>query len=281
MLLSDLKTFTKKKDYLICIDSDGTAMDVMTVKHKKCFGPCFVKEWGLEQWNEDALRLWDDINLYSKTRGYNRFLTLYKALEVVNEKMKPIEGLADLKQWIDTTKQLSNQALKEAAERNKSQILQKALQWSQAVNAETVLLTYDDKKPFDGVKEFLKTASAKADIAVVSSAGFKIIEEEWWYHKLIDYVGVIAAQEDGSKQDCLMQLSDKGYKKDKMLMIGDALSDMNAADESGVLFYPIRVGHESESWKELKNDYFRKFLDGSYVDVQADMEARFNAFFKD
>ena len=40
--------FEKKRDYLICIDSDGCAIDSMDIKHFRCFGPCMVNEWGLE-----------------------------------------------------------------------------------------------------------------------------------------------------------------------------------------------------------------------------------------
>lgn len=45
-----LQEFEKKHDYLICVDSDGCAMDTMDIKHFRCFGPCMVEEWGLEQW---------------------------------------------------------------------------------------------------------------------------------------------------------------------------------------------------------------------------------------
>lgn len=31
--------FAKTKDFLICIDSDGCAMDTMDIKHFRCFGP--------------------------------------------------------------------------------------------------------------------------------------------------------------------------------------------------------------------------------------------------
>lgn len=41
-------------------------------------------------------------------------------------------------------------------------------------------------------------------------------------------------------------------------MVGDALGDMQAAKDTGVLFYPILSGQEEESWdiynKELKTD---------------------------
>lgn len=38
---TNLTNYKKKKEYLICVDSDGCAMDI---KHIKCFGPCMVEE---------------------------------------------------------------------------------------------------------------------------------------------------------------------------------------------------------------------------------------------
>ena len=280
MLQTHLKNFKKKKDFLICIDSDGTAMDVMNIKHKRCFGPCFVSEWGLDAHAQDMLALWNDINLYKSTRGNNRFLTLYMALCEVNEKYCPIPNLQELKNWLDTTKELSNRSLSEAAEQTNSEILYKALRWSQAVNAQTALLTYDDKKPFDGVKEFLHYASRKADIAIVSSAGYEIIREEWRYHGLINHVGVICAQEDGTKKACLQCLREKGYDGDKVLMVGDALSDMAAAHEAGVAFYPMQIDKEAQSWAELKNTYFTALVNGTYKNEQAELERKFNEYFE-
>lgn len=39
-MANDLNTYVKKHDYLICVDSDGCAMDTMDVKHYRCFSPC-------------------------------------------------------------------------------------------------------------------------------------------------------------------------------------------------------------------------------------------------
>ena len=48
-------TFVRKHDYLVCVDSDGCAMDTMNCKHFHCFGPCMVDEWGLEAWGQEIL----------------------------------------------------------------------------------------------------------------------------------------------------------------------------------------------------------------------------------
>ena len=45
--------YTKEKDFLICIDSDGCAMDTMNSKHFNSFGPEFVKSYDLEEYKEE------------------------------------------------------------------------------------------------------------------------------------------------------------------------------------------------------------------------------------
>ena len=47
--------FAKTKDFLICIDSDGCAMDTMDIKHFRCFGTCMIEEWGLKEQEEKRL----------------------------------------------------------------------------------------------------------------------------------------------------------------------------------------------------------------------------------
>ena len=83
--MSELELFLKKRDFLVCVDSDGCAMDTMDCKHIHCFGPCMVEEWKLEQWQEPILKYWNQVNLYTMTRGINRFLALAKVLQRVHE----------------------------------------------------------------------------------------------------------------------------------------------------------------------------------------------------
>ena len=48
-------------------------------------------------------------------------------------------------------------------------------------------------------------------------------------------------------------------------MAGDALGDLQAAKDNGVLFYPIVAGREGESWKRLHDEALGKFLNGDYA----------------
>ena len=116
--MKSLDEFVKKKRYLICVDSDGCAMDTMDVKHIRCFGPCMVKEWGLEEWQDQVLKRWNEINLYSMTRGINRFLALAQALTEVDKNLKKIDGIEKLVQWSETADELSNSSVKAAFEQS-------------------------------------------------------------------------------------------------------------------------------------------------------------------
>lgn len=72
--MGKLSDYKKKKDFLVCVDSDGCAMDTMDIKHIRCFGPCMVDEWELGQWRDEILARWNEINLYTMTRGINTAL---------------------------------------------------------------------------------------------------------------------------------------------------------------------------------------------------------------
>lgn len=256
--------YKKNKEYLVCVDSDGCAMDTMNIKHFKCFGPCMVEEWGLEAWREDILGRWNEINLFTMTRGINRFKGLSLALKEIHEKYVPIEGVSELEEWVGQTKELSNGALQREIEKGGGAVLKKALHWSEMVNERIQMLDEKEKLPFEGVKEALAYAKQFADIAIVSSANPQAVMEEWDLHGLLEYTDIVLAQDAGTKAYCIGELVKKGYDKDKVLMAGDALGDLNATKTNGVFYYPIRVNYEKESWKEFKTDAIPKLLAGSY-----------------
>ena len=130
-----LDSFTRRHDYLVCIDSDGCVMDTMNVKHLECFGPSMVEEWDLQQWEDDILERWNEINLYSLTRGVNRFNALFVALREINDRYTPIEGLVDLEDFVMHASELSNETLEVLIRRTGSVCLQKTLNWSRNVNS--------------------------------------------------------------------------------------------------------------------------------------------------
>ena len=219
------------KEYLICIDSDGCAIDSMDIKHKKCFGPCMIKEWGLEKWQDEILTRWDEVNLYSVTRGINRFLALRMILSEVNDKYTQISGTEEFSKWCEETDTLSNDEVKKMIGIN--EIYQKALRWSQSVNTEIENISADIR-PFEEVRTALNYIHKKADIAIVSSANPKAVDDEWTRFGLMEYVDYLMAQDKGSKKECIGKLLSMGYEKDKTLMIGDAIGDEKAAKSNDV-----------------------------------------------
>lgn len=259
-----MKKYVKKKEYLVCVDSDGCAMDTMDVKHFRCFGPCMIQEWKLEPWKEETEKQWNDVNLYTMTRGINRFKALEAVLRWVDGHACKIEGLEDLAKWTDTAKELSPANLMAAIEAGGGAILKKAYDWSDAVNREIDTLPESEKLPFEGVKETLAMIHEKADIVVVSSANAQAVAEEWQTHGLAGYTDLMLSQDAGSKQFCISELLKKGYQADHVLMIGDAPGDRSAARNNGVLYYPILVKKETYSWKRLQEEGMNRFLTGAF-----------------
>ena len=126
------------------------------------------------------------------------------------------------------------------------------------------MLALAEKQAFLGAKKGIKEAKKSANVVVVSSANRRAVEEEWEDNQLMNDVDLLMTQEYGSKASCLEQLKSMGYKEDCILMVGDALGDMQAAKDAGVLFYPILSGREEESWEIFSNEVLPDFLAGCY-----------------
>ena len=223
--MNDLDNFKKTKEFLVCVDSDGCAMDTMDIKHIRCFGPVMVEQWGLQKWKKQILERWNEINLYSMTRGINRFKGLAIALEEISENYQPIEGIKELKEWTQHASELSNSALEQKIAEGSNPVFQEALMWSRKVNEAINMLTEDEKRPFEHVKEGLEAAHKFSDVAVVSSANREAVEEEWNRCGLTEHVDILCCQDSGSKAHCLEVLLKKGYDPTHVLMVGDAPGD--------------------------------------------------------
>ena len=276
--MSIFDSFERKHDYLVCVDSDGCVMDTMNCKHFHCFGPCMVAEWGLEEWKAAILDRWNVINLFSMTRGINRFKGLAMALGEIDKQYKPIPGIEALQHWADTAPALSNDGVIKAAaaaEGDAKLIFEKALSWSKAVNAAIVELDESLKVPYNGAKEGLAAAHQFADVAMVSSANRDAVEEEWGKFGLLAHTDIVLAQDIGSKAACIAEMLKFGYDLDKVVMIGDAPGDCDAAEKNGVHYYPILVNHEKESWDEAIAVAFAELQSGDYAAYGAQKKQEF------
>ena len=277
--MSIFDSFVRKHDYLVCVDSDGCVMDTMNCKHFRCFGPCMVTEWGLEEWEEEILERWNEVNLFSMTRGINRFKALAVCLAEIDKKYKPITGINALVHWAQTAPALSNdgvaKAAGEAADPDAKQVLEKALSWSKAVNAAIVELPEELKVPYEGAKEGLAAAHEFADVAMVSSANRDAVEEEWGKFDLLEHTDIVLAQDIGSKATCIAEMMKFGYDPNHVVMVGDAPGDCDAAEKNGVHYYPILVNHEKESWDEAIANGFAQLRSGNYAPYGARKKQEF------
>ena len=277
--MSIFDTFERKHDYLVCVDSDGCVMDTMNCKHFHCFGPCMVDEWELGEWKDAILDRWNVVNLFSMTRGINRFKALAVCLDEIDKQYKPIVGIEALVHWAETAPALSNdggaKAAAEATDPDAKLVLQKALSWSKAVNAAIVKLPEELKVPYEGAKEGLAAAHQFADVAMVSSANRDAVEEEWGKFGLLDHTDIVLAQDIGSKAACIAEMLKFGYDLDKVVMVGDAPGDCDAAEKNNVHYYPILVNHEKESWDEAIAVAFGKLQSGEYAVYGAEMKQKF------
>ena len=113
------------------------------------------------------------------------------------------------------------------------------------------------------MKEALAAAHRVADVVVVSSANPEAVRDEWKRFGLIGDVDLLCTQEMGSKAYCIGRLVEKGY--DAILMCGDAPGDAEAARKNHVLYYPILVGHEGESWRRFLDETLDRFTEGTFA----------------
>lgn len=252
------------RKFLVCVDSDGTAMDTMDIKHFRCFGPILTDVFDLEEEQEMALKLWNQVNLYSATRGINRFAGLALVLGKIQEEVRPVDGLEGYLRWTKEAGELSNRSLREALEQSGNVCMCRALDWSQRVNEAIGKLPASESGPFPGAAESLKLTRKYADIAVVSSANPEAVAHEWEYHGLSPYADMVYAQDAGTKKECISKLCRMDYAPGGILMIGDAPGDLEAAAYNGVFFYPILVGKERESWQEYREEGLDRLREGTF-----------------
>lgn len=281
---SPLDQFEKQHEFLIGIDSDGCAFDSMEIKHKECFIPNFIKYLKLQPIARYAREACEFTNLYSKSRGANRFKSYLEALDLLEERPEvqarnvTIPKWQGIRDWIERETKLGNPTLTVEVEKTNDPDLKLALDWSVAVN-ETVADIVEGVPPFPGVKESLEKLSSVADMIVCSATPNAALHAEWTEHGIASYVKAICGQEAGSKAESLTGCVNKGYTPDKMLMMGDAPGDMKAAQAVGAHFFPINPGHEEESWEVFLNEACDKFLNGEYGGAYEDaLIAKFQTY---
>jgi phosphoglycolate phosphatase-like HAD superfamily hydrolase len=261
-----------KKEFFIGIDSDGCAFDTMEIKQKECFCPNFIKYFKMQPVSKYARETWEFVNLYSTTRGCNRFIAVNETLRLLAERPEimarnfTVPSSTPLLKWIKKETKLGNPTLKIYAAEVNDPFINQTLEWSLKVNEDIAALVFGIA-PFPFVKECLEKMKEYADIMVVSQTPYEALKREWEENKIDHFPRMIAGQEHGTKGEHLKYAAKGKYPDEKILMIGDANGDLKAAKSNGVLFFPINPGKEEESWERLFREGLDNFFAGRYKGV--------------
>ncbi len=257
------------REFFIGIDSDGCVFDSMEPKQKEFFCPNVIRFFGLLPVSKIARETWEFVNLYSQTRGVNRFLALIECFKLLRERPEikerniSIPDIASLIEWTEKETKLGNPALESYASTVNNPHIDLVLKWSKTVNKE-IGEWIKGLVPFPNFKESLEKLVRKADAIVVSQTPVEALRREWEENDIAKYVRAIAGQEYGTKAEHLALAAKNKYPDNKILMIGDAPGDLNAAKANRVLFYPVNPGNEEKSWKRFYNEAMDKFFGRTY-----------------
>jgi phosphoglycolate phosphatase-like HAD superfamily hydrolase len=278
-------TFSPKHKFLVGIDSDGCVFDSMELKHKECFIPNFINCYELQGVSKYAREAAEFVNLYSKSRGVNRFPGLVEQLDWLRRRPE-VRGRGvhvatpeGLRKWIAEETKLGNPALEKVVAAGGNRDLKQALEWSLAVN-KSIAAMVRGVPPFPCVRECLDRFATEADMIVCSQTPTAALEAEWQEHGIAPYVQAICGQEIGSKKESLAAAKQQGnYPTVNILMIGDAPGDYKAAAANDALFFPINPGHEEASWKRLLDEGIDRFLGGKFAgEYQAKLLKEFDSY---
>jgi phosphoglycolate phosphatase-like HAD superfamily hydrolase len=271
----DLQQLEPEASFFIGVDSDGCVFDSMELKHKECFCPAFINHYGLQGVSGFARETWEFVNLYSKTRGANRFVAVVEALNLLNQRPQVLQQLGgpidtgELEAWIANETRLSGPVLDQFLQEKgdaiaPDSILRASLAWSNDV-MEAVKRIVHDLPPIAEAVQALEKIQGQADCVVVSQTPSADLVREWREHDIDRFTRMIAGQEQGTKTEHLALAAGSKYQQGRVLMVGDAPGDHRSAKDNGFLFFPIVPGRERDSWAELRDHGLDRFFQGTYA----------------
>ncbi len=264
-----LEQLKPEKEFFIGIDSDGCVFDTMEVKHKEFFCPNTVKYFGLFAISKYVRETWEFVNLYSVTRGINRFPALVRVMDLLAERPEikelgfKLPDMEPLRQWITGETRLGNPVFREFFLSNPHPALKPVLNWTLAIN-EDIAKWLRNTPPFPYARKSIERLCTLADAIVVSQTPHEALVREWEEHAIDRFVKAIAGQEHGTKTEHLTMAAKGKYPDDRILMIGDAPGDYKAALGNNALFFPVVPGHENRSWKLFFDEGLDRFISGTY-----------------
>ena len=127
--------YKPEQEFFVGIDSDGCVFDSMELKHKECFIPAFINHYDLQGVSKYARETSEFVNLYSQSRGCNRFLGLVEQLDWLRRRPEvqsrgvKVPMLTGLNNWVEQETKLGNPTLAKMVEATGDPDLTDALKW--------------------------------------------------------------------------------------------------------------------------------------------------------
>lgn len=250
--------------HLVALDSDGSVFPNMPLKFE-LMRDSILDHFELRGVATAAAEVIRFFNLESRWRGRHRFILLLRIMErlpdhpAVRAARLNIPDLAPLRRYLEQGGELSHEALEAAAAGDA--VLERVVAWSRDFSAR--LAELPPTPPMPEAVAALRRLSQEAVWVVVSQAPREQLIREWTAAGLLGCVADVRGSEAGSKaRQIRAALADFGFSADRAMVVGDAAGDLDAARETGALFFPIRPGRESESWRRLLSDAWPAFRAG-------------------
>ena len=245
----------------------------MELKHKDCFLGALIRVFGLSPITHEVHLVWNYVNIFSSTRGTNRFKALIltfdylRKLKRVQQQNIQLPPLKVLEKWVLSSQFLSNESLEQVIAdlpNSEKKPIETVLEWSKEVNR-MVKATVFNLPPISGSLKAINFLHPYADLVVISNTPLDILQREWSENNIEKNVLYIGGQETGTKTEMLIAVAKNKYAQDNILIIGDSPGDLIAAQAVNALFFPILQSKEEESWNNFNSEGCDFFLNGVYT----------------
>ena len=202
--------YARKREFLLCTDICGSALDTLRSRQEQAYCPALVEVFELEEHAQEARRAWMSVALESRLRGGNRFRLLSQACVRIAQQGAAVPGLDGILHWVESGSELTHGALAARVKRGAGPALARALAWSREVNRRLTAMP-KECAPFAAVEGCLAAVRAVADVVAMGTGTPAAVRGEWTRGGLSGYTdAVFAAPQDG-KAEALIPVFGAGY----------------------------------------------------------------------
>jgi phosphoglycolate phosphatase-like HAD superfamily hydrolase len=262
----------------IILDSAGTVLDCMGIRHSLAFFPAFADAFFRDSERKALEEVWSYVALRSRTRSAGRFRLLASALRlalrhprIVARREREEKIAAALEHWLSSESAPTAAGIERALrDRSFAEALVPAAIWS--LDVDSRLSALPPSRAFEGAAEALKAIAGRARIVVAGEGRAQDTERDWRRAGLLgSAIGlgelVFVGEEGGTVLE--IAAAAKAYARGPVLVVGDSPIELEAARSAGTVFYPIRPGRERESWRSLSEEFFPAFARGEKAEADS------------